>query len=294
MLDGDGRRIRRSNNMNGLSKKTYVSLFSLLVFASGQVCATTLAEQLGFEVVEDVWVTEADMSEFAVNKLWCEHVTTGSYAQLRNGVSRSTLHVKQGLYSCKWEKHNEFPTLGTDFITQQDFSPYNIINFWAYSETATSEWIYLTLHSDDVSTAWKDFYFSSFKVDWVGWKRVSIPFSDFDQYGQPVGISQINGIYLYTKAFNKQPNPYTVLYLDDVELMNTEDLKAHLTIVNNTETVIISSDELEASGFYILQVTENLSGSWSNLTTVTGTTSTNWVISPLSATESFYRIQAHF
>ena len=69
---------------------------------------------------------------------------------------------------------------------------------------------------------------------------------------------------------------------------------AHLTLVTGTDLVTISSDDLTAHGTNVLQFTEDLNEAWSNLTSVTGVTSTNWVITPLPATESFYRIESHY
>lgn len=173
---------------------------------------------MDFEMLEDLWVTEADLSEFDLSDLWCEYKDPGSYETLRNsGIERSSTVVKNGNYSCKWKKHNEYPTMWTDQV-ETDWSMYDMISFWVYSEVATNEVVFLAVHSDSVSTLWKDFFVTGFNVNWTGWKKFEIPFTSFEVYEDVTGWSKIDGIYFYTKIFNKQPNPYTVLYFDYMQL----------------------------------------------------------------------------
>lgn len=181
--------------------------------------AASHQEAMGFEVAENVWVTEADLSEFSINDLWCERVTPGSYLQLRNAVSLSTVNVKQGQYSLKWARHNEYPSLTTTAVPS-DWSGFNTVTFWIYSQTATNQQVCFVVHSDSGQTVWKDFYYKPFKVDWTGWKKFDLPLSELEKYETVAGLGKIDGVGFYTKLFNARPNPYTVLYLDDMRLEN--------------------------------------------------------------------------
>jgi len=186
-----------------------------VVFFSNSCRAVTVAEAMGFEVTNDVWVTEADLSQFTLSDLWCEHVESGSYTLLRRGGARTTAYIKQGQYALKWDRHNEFPTLSTTYVNT-DWSGFSTVSFWVYSEVATGETIYFAVCSDNASTAWKDFYYTSFVVNWNGWQQVTVSLSSFSQYESPDGWDNVSKVVFYTKAFAKQPNPYTVLYLDDM------------------------------------------------------------------------------
>jgi hypothetical protein len=181
--------------------------------------AATYQEVLGFEVAQDVWVTEADLSEFALEDLRCERVAAGSYSQLRNAAELSTQYVKQGQYSLKWSRLNEFSSLSTVDI-DHDWSGLNTITFWAYSTEATNQKIYFVLHSDSTATAWKDFYYKPITVDWQGWKKFVLPFADFNEYETTAGFDKIDSIGFYAKLFNARPNPYTVLYFDDMRILD--------------------------------------------------------------------------
>ena len=190
-----------------------------LAWGPGHVPVSRTAMAMGFEVTRDVWVTEAYLpAEFELAELLCEYHQPGSYETLRNGgVSLSTAHVKEGAYSGKWTKHNYWPTMWTD-VVETDWSGYDTISFRVYSELATNEEIFLTVHSDSGSTPWADFFVTSFVVDWTGWKKIEIALADFETYEDAVGWAKVDSIHFRTKMFNRQPNPYAVLYFDDMRL----------------------------------------------------------------------------
>jgi hypothetical protein len=170
---------------------------------------------MGFEA-GGAWSTEADLiSEFKEPELWCSK--DSKYAILAGGVEISSDHVKVGKFSGKWADHPRFPTIWTKYVPT-DWSGYESISLWIYSELATNEQIVIAPHSDSNGTPYKDFFMHPFTVDWKGWKQISIPLSDFEACGKPAGWDHINALYFYTKILNRSPNPYTVLYLDDIRL----------------------------------------------------------------------------
>lgn len=190
-------------------------LICVVAFSQMQCEATTVAEAMGFEVTNDVWVTEADLSQFTLSDLWCEYLESGSYTLLRRGAARTTAYIKQGSYSLEWDRHNQFPSLSTTYV-ETDWSSYTDVSFWIYSEVATGETVYFSVYSDDSTTLWDDFYYTSFVVDWTGWQQVTVSLGDFDEYESPDGWDNVSKVAFCTKLFAKQPNPYTILYVDDI------------------------------------------------------------------------------
>jgi len=170
---------------------------------------------LGFEA-EGTWLTAPDLlDEFAEGDLWSTR--TVPFAELAGGVKLSTEHIKQGRTSGRWSDHPRYPTIHATRVPH-DWSGFRSLSLWVYSEEPTSERITLGLLSDSAETAWRDYWFYAFTVDWTDWRKLEISFGDFEPYGTPAGWDSIGAIYLFTKAFDRQPNPYTVLYLDDLQL----------------------------------------------------------------------------
>jgi hypothetical protein len=174
---------------------------SLMLMPAACTYAITSDQAMGFEVAQAWNIGAPSASEY---------------------VELSTTYVKAGLTSGKWSNHPYYPTLGTQYV-QTDWSTHDSVSFWAYSEVVTNEQIYMAIFSDsnNGNLQWMDFFYTSFKVDWVGWKKLVFPFASFSRYETPAGWNKVDGIYFYTKLFNSQPNPYTVLYLDDIELSCT-------------------------------------------------------------------------
>lgn len=228
---------------------------------------------LDFEV-EGGWYTMADIaSEANVTE---DEVRQGSakairadgtvqYDYLRNGVKRSTEHVMSGNYSGKWEKHHEFSTLMATNLAK-DWTPYNTLSFWIYSEKATNERVTVGAMSNP-QKAWSEyeamvptmqFYHIGFDIDFTGWKHFEIPISSFTPSSDMVvGFNKIDYLCFYTRVFDYEPSPYTVLYLDDVKLETKDaeslkenqalweaELKRQAEVLKPTEDFVVSVPEI--------------------------------------------------
>ncbi|THF78741.1 BNR-4 repeat-containing protein [Cohnella fermenti] len=180
--------------------------------------AVSVADAFGFEA-EGAWNSEAyvleDNPTFKESQLIVSQ--TGSLSELNDGVSLSTEYVEQGTYSGRWANHPYYPTISTRDVPP-DWSAYNSVSYSVYSEEATNETVTMLVFSDNPATYWKEFYSYTFHVDWTGWKSFELPFAAFSAYGDPAGWNSVQAIHFSTKAFDAQPNPNTVLYLDDISL----------------------------------------------------------------------------
>ena len=176
----------------------------------------TPQQAMDFEI-DGVWRTEADLLQSFSEKDLSSTAAGFPFSTLAGGLRLSTDHVKSGQFSGKWENHSYYPTLATSCV-EKDWSHYSFLSLWIYSEVKTDEHVTLAIHSDSKQTRWTDFFYTSFTVDWTGWKELRFLFDDFQSYGTPAGWQKVDGIYFYTKAFGYQPNPYTVLYIDALHL----------------------------------------------------------------------------
>lgn len=177
--------------------------------------ATVLAGVMDFETA-GAWKSAPDLLQhFEEDELVLTKHTT--YKALATGITPSDEFVKQGEYSGRWADHPRFPTIHATDVPE-NFSLADGMSVWIYSEAATGERVTLAILSDGEETRWRDFYLHTFVVNWTGWKQLRIPFSAFETYEQPAGWDQVGRIYFFTRIFNRQPNPYTVLYLDDMRL----------------------------------------------------------------------------
>lgn len=197
--------------------------FAALLLPCIAVAATAgdMPAAMDFEA-SGAWLTAPDLlDEFREDELWSSR--TIPYADLAGGVTLSGELVKSGNTSGRWGNHPLYPTIHCRQVPA-DWSGANSLAFWAHSETATAELITLAVLSDSAQTEWKDYYLYTFKVDWTGWKYLVLPLADFEAYEQPSGWSRVGAVFFFTKIFDRQPNPYTLLHLDDMRL--TADARA--------------------------------------------------------------------
>ncbi len=205
----------------------------------------THSKTLDFEVLGS-WRKEAYMLEdndFPEEMTLLGHRNEGIFN--KRIVELSEQYIKKGKYSGKWDNHTYYPTISTRNI-DPDWSEYNMVSFWVYSEVITNQYITFALHSDSDETPWKDFYYIDFKVDWEGWRQFEFPFESFGKYEEVAGWNKIDGIYLYTKIFDRQPNPYTVIYIDAMELSKASDEKIQVIAKEmNKDAVQLEAEKIE-------------------------------------------------
>jgi len=172
---------------------------------------------LDFEMA-GAWTTEADLlDEFAEKQLWSVRHTP--FAELAGGVVLSTEHVRSGRFSGRWADHPRFPTIHCRNVPG-DWREYTGVAFQAYSEDATDQRMTFGVACNSDVTPYHDWRIADFVVDWSGWREITLPLESFRPLGSPAGWDSVHGIYIFTKIFDRQPNPCTVLHLDAMRLLD--------------------------------------------------------------------------
>ena len=173
------------------------------------------AAVMDFEVA-GAWLTAPPLlDEFEEEELWSGPLVP--FRELAEGARLSQEHVRSGEHSLRWDDHPRFPTLHTSHVPR-DWSGAQALSLWVHSGDNTGQKITLAVAADNEETPWRDYYLFTFAVDWAGWRRLVMPLADFTDHGSPAGWDGVSGVFLFTKIFNRLPNPYTVLHLDDMRL----------------------------------------------------------------------------
>ena len=222
---------------------------------------------MGFEV-ENKWFSDEDpvqrfgeehKSRMTILKETWKGIT--SLEKLRyGGVSLSNKYVKSGRYSGRWADHHFWPTIMTESVPA-DWTAYNTLSFWIYSEEPTGETITVAALSNiEKEMEYGDYsansLYSQIEIDFTGWKKFELPLETFQKIGNPQGFGKVEGLYFYTKALHHDPNPYTVIYLDDIKLEKKSDDEAKAIADAELEKLAAKEAEKNAPKDYIVDAPE--------------------------------------
>lgn len=100
-----------------------------------------------------------------------------------------------------------------------DWSKYTALNFKMYVAEADGHEICVTCLSNPKGGE-NNYYLKKIKIDWKGWKTITIPFSEFSVIRNVAGWSRINSITMFAKGFGCERTPGAKYYIDDVKLVD--------------------------------------------------------------------------
>ena len=114
------------------------------------------------------------------------------------------------------------------------------------------------------SDGW-DYFATRIKIDWTGWKEITLPLDKWSKARQPIGWHYINSLRFSSTYGDRTPNPDTALVFDDVELVGEESLS--LGDFETTAAIIRWRGLQPTTG---LAHGGERAGSWTQLRTRTG------------------------
>ncbi|MGC9319304.1 MAG: heparinase II/III domain-containing protein [Armatimonadota bacterium] len=128
--------------------------------------------------------------------------------------------AKEGKRSGLWIPARQGGSVGSDDIPH-DWTPYDRLCLWMYSETANNQRLTLVANSDNAADeeGW-DYFFHHFTVDWSGWKHLSLGLgSEIRPTRKPRGWDQIDSLRISASGWQHHPLKDTVIRLDEVRLV---------------------------------------------------------------------------
>ena len=136
----------------------------------------------------------------------------------KTGGSADKNHVKKGnLYSVGWTNTSKVNTL---FLKSpvSDWTDYERLEFWIYSEEATGDTIIVLAESPANADNSLNYYLGRFTVDWSGWKKVSISFFNMVGSRKP-DWKNIMQVRFCSTGWSINPNGCTSrLYIADARI----------------------------------------------------------------------------
>ncbi|MBN8218103.1 MAG: hypothetical protein J0L75_15790 [Spirochaetes bacterium] len=124
--------------------------------------------------------------------------------------------VKEGKKAGLWKDHLRNKTVQSAGIPH-DWSGFGALVFWMHSAKKTGEQVMLILNSRKDPKVFS-YYSYSLKVDWEGWKEVSIPLKKFSPSRDPAGWAKIDNLQFVVDGWGLTPNPESILVLDGMRL----------------------------------------------------------------------------
>jgi hypothetical protein len=108
----------------------------------------------------------------------------------------------------------------TSFWVPHDWSTWDALELWIYSEKANGAPLKILVDSDNTETEETDYYLAIMSVTWTGWRQVLLPKWALTPYLKPRGWDQIRGLTIAGAQWGlAEPKPDTVLYVDDIGLV---------------------------------------------------------------------------
>jgi hypothetical protein len=143
-----------------------------------------------------------------------------SVASVRDGVQLTPAPQRpSGQTALQWKNHTTYPTLMTELVGSPDWSAYGGVYLSMYSAQATNETITLGVRNDNPATAYLDYWTADIKIDWAGWKDITIPFASFATIGSPADWKSVDAIYFFSKTQGRSPHPDTELSIERLALV---------------------------------------------------------------------------
>lgn len=133
------------------------------------------------------------------------------------GIELSEKNVKEGKSSGLWKDHLQNKSISIDAI-DHDWSGYNELRLWMFSEKNTGESLMLILNSRKDPKVFS-YYSYPLTVNWDGWKEIKIPFKKFSASRDPAGWKQIDSIMITADGWGLKPNPESVIWVDDIRFV---------------------------------------------------------------------------
>ncbi len=104
----------------------------------------------------------------------------------------------------------------------KDWSAYTAFSFKMYANESDGHEIMIVCESNPEGSQ-GNYYFKKIKIDWKGWKTITIPFTEFKVSRNVIGWNCIYRFSICTKGWGCEPNPNAEYYIDDITLVSSAE-----------------------------------------------------------------------
>ena len=99
---------------------------------------------------------------------------------------------------------------------EKDWSGCNALSFRMFANEADGHDIMVVCQSDPEGMV-GNYYSKKIRIDWKGWKTITIPFKSFGKDRSPIGWNCITRFLIHSKGWEIEPNPHAEYYIDAVK-----------------------------------------------------------------------------
>ncbi len=144
--------------------------------------------------------------------------------------------VKEGKQAALWKDTEDNARPYTKVIPH-DWSKYKAISLWIYSKVANNAKISIVLSSENEDTDGSDYYMTRILINWKGWKKIVIPFDEFQSEREPVGFNKIDRLRFAATGYKTGgAKPDTELILDGIKLLTAKELEKNKKYIYHFES----------------------------------------------------------
>lgn len=140
-----------------------------------------------------------------------------------SSVSDNSSNTRMYLNNAKWSDMENNERMVKSYDAPIDAGGQKYFNIWAYSEKANNADVHIVLYSDGIKSKNNNgiaegWYINTVKIDWTGWKLLSIPIKNFNRKNAPnlTGIKRIEFDSRVWNSGNSGPLSDTVLCFDKI------------------------------------------------------------------------------
>jgi len=134
------------------------------------------------------------------------------------GLTRDTETKHGGEGSGKWADLQTTKLVRCTSVPH-DWTGWDNLELWVHSATANQQQVKVLLYSDDPGTEKTDCYGFLLRVDWQGWKFLTVRKEQFSPNHSLVGWRKIDCLTIGADGWGLKALPDTCLWLDEVRLV---------------------------------------------------------------------------
>ncbi|NMA46056.1 MAG: hypothetical protein GX945_05800, partial [Lentisphaerae bacterium] len=126
--------------------------------------------------------------------------------------------------SIRWA-HGESTSLEHRGCPSDWTGEHNALDFWLHSEKATNSRFLIYIGSENPETAGIDYYSTTIRLDFTGWRHYQLSLKDLNRSRSPLGFDKITSFRMNATGWNNTPHAEAVVRVGDIRLVYLPPVK---------------------------------------------------------------------